>query len=81
MTQRDLPTYAIVELLMRLANYNSLVGDYKDHRIYSEGVMVKTSGGTISFSSEIIMQQFENPEMITENELLEIASSAFSPAY
>ncbi|HEY4322911.1 MAG TPA: hypothetical protein VGN20_02965 [Mucilaginibacter sp.] len=79
MQRNNLPTYAIVELLMRLAHYNSLVGDYKDHRIYSEGVMVKTSGGTISFPSELIMQQFENPEMISENQLLEIASSAFSP--
>jgi len=79
MLKQNIPTYAIVELLMRLSRYNSLVGDYKGHSIHSEGVMVKTSGGTVSFPSALIMQQLETPQSITEAELLEIASSSFCP--
>ena len=81
MQKQNLPTYAIVELLMRLAHYNSLVGDYKNHSVFTDGVIVKTSGGTINFPTALIMKQFENPELITENELLEIATSCFSPSY
>ena len=79
MPKQNLPTYAIVELLMRISHYNSTLGDYKNHSIYNDGVMVKTSGGTISFPITLIMQQFENPELITEKELLEMATSSFLP--
>jgi len=78
MHKNNLPTYAIVELLMRLAQHNNSIGDYKNHSAFDEGVMVKTSGGTIRFPMALIMQQFENPEMVSDNVLLNIASS-FKP--
>ncbi|WP_183557294.1 hypothetical protein [Mucilaginibacter sp. SP1R1] len=73
MPKHNLPTYAIVELLIRLSQYNYLIGDYKNHSVFDTGVMVKTSGGSISFPASIIMKQFENPSAITESELAKIA--------
>jgi hypothetical protein len=79
MPKHNLPTYAIVELLMRLAPHNNLIGDYKNHSIYNEGVVVKTSGGIIRFPEALIMQQFETPELVTDHALLQTASS-FKPS-
>jgi hypothetical protein len=40
--------------------------------------MVKTTGGTIRFPLDLIVQQFENPELITDMALLNTAIS-FKP--
>ncbi len=74
MTKNNLPTYAIVELIIRLAKYNDSIGDYKDHAVYDSEVIVKTSGGTIIFPQMLIIKQFESPEMITEDELIAICT-------
>ena len=73
MTRSNLPTYAIVELLIRLAHINPFIGDYKDHLIYDDGFVVKTNRGTITFSKDIIMQQFHDPDQITDNHLVALA--------
>jgi hypothetical protein len=78
MQKSNLPTYAIVELLMRIAQHNNSIGDYKNHSAYDEGVMVKTSGGTIRFPMELVMQQFENPDLVTDTVLLNTVVS-FKP--
>jgi hypothetical protein len=41
--------------------------------MYDDGVIIKTTGGTIPFSKNIIRQQFETPELITEIDLRVIA--------
>lgn len=74
MARNSLPTYAIVELLIRINAYNDSIGDYKDHAMYDDETIVKTSTGTIRLRQDIIKQQFESPETITENELARIAS-------
>ena len=73
MFTHNLPTYVIVELLIRLSQYNYLIGEYKNHSVFNAGVMVMTSGGSISFPANIITQQFEDPTSITESELAGIA--------
>jgi len=78
MPKHNLPTYAIVELLMRLEQHNKSIGDYKNHSIYDEGVMVKTTCGIIRFPQKLIMQQFENPDSVSDHALIETASS-FKP--
>jgi hypothetical protein len=79
MPKRNLPTYAIVELLIRLESHNQLIGGYKDHYINNEEVKIKTAGGVIIFSKALIMQQFENPDLISDETLLELSSS-FKPS-
>ena len=69
MPKSNLPTYAIVELLIRLEKHNSSIGDYKNHTEFDGGVIVKTSGGSIEFPKALVEQQFHNPERITEREL------------
>lgn len=73
MTRNHLPTYVIVELLIRLSQHNYLIGDYKYHSVFDTGVMVKTSGGSISFPTQIALQQFENPTTISDEQLSQIA--------
>jgi len=70
MAKNNLPTYAIVELLIRLTKHNEAIGDYKDHAVYDTDVIVKTSSGTIVFPQTIVIRQFESPESITDDELV-----------
>ena len=79
MAKNNLPTYAIVELLIRLAKHNEAIGDYKDHAVYDDEVIVKTSGGTIVFPQTIVIKQFESPELITEDELI-TTGAGFKPS-
>ena len=74
MPKHNLPAYAIVELLMRLSHYNELIGDYKGHTIRTENVLVKTTGGGITFPVKLVMQQFENPETIDNDALVSVAA-------
>ena len=71
MFKSNLPTYVIVELLIRLEPFNNLIGDYKNHTIYGDGVIVKTTGGTIEFSKSLVMDQFNSPEKISDEILKE----------
>ncbi|MEN0052260.1 MAG: hypothetical protein AAGC65_01260 [Mucilaginibacter sp.] len=73
MPKSTLPTYAIVELLIRLSQYNHLIGNYKDHSIFDSGVMVKTSTGSIKLPLNIIQRQFDSPDFISESELSTLA--------
>ncbi|HVV54376.1 MAG TPA: hypothetical protein VHC47_03575 [Mucilaginibacter sp.] len=75
MARNSLPTYAIVELLIRLNAHDDSIGDYKDHTMYDDEVIVKTSNGTIRLTQALVQQQFEAPETITENELVQITSA------
>lgn len=73
MSKDSLPTYAIVELLIRLEDINPLIGSYKDHVPHEYGVMVKTTNGHINFSRQLVMQQFNNPGLIDATELKAVA--------
>ncbi|OCX50851.1 hypothetical protein BEL04_19175 [Mucilaginibacter sp. PPCGB 2223] len=79
MTKDTLPTYAIVELLIRLAQIGPHIGDYKDHAIYTDTVIVKTTLGHITFSKSLIKAQFNQPELISDTELKN-AAATFKPA-
>lgn len=73
MPEHPLPTYVIIELLIRLVPHNFMIGDYKNHSVFDTGVMVRTSGGSISIPKGIVIQQFENPGSITDSELAKAA--------
>ena len=74
MPKDNLPTYAIVELLIRVEKHDPAIGDYKNHSESADGVVVKTTLGSIRFPQSLIMQQFETPELISDDELAVIAS-------
>jgi hypothetical protein len=73
MPKSNLPTYAIVELLIRLSKFDSSIGNYKNHAIYDDEVIVKTSQGHIRLPAALVMQQFEAPELITDEQLKKVA--------
>jgi hypothetical protein len=74
MGQNNLPTYAIVELLIRLELHDPAIGSYKNHSLSDNGVMVKTTSGSIRFPQSLVMQQFETPEAISDAELATVAA-------
>jgi hypothetical protein len=74
MPRHNLPVYAIVELLMLLSQHDKSIGDYRGHTIRDQRVVVKTSGGSITFPHSLIMRQFSEPETITKRELMNVAS-------
>ena len=78
MFKSNLPTYVLVELLIRISSFDNKIGDYKNHTYFDDGVMVKTNQGTIHFPESLVMNQFQTPELITEQALIETAAS-FKP--
>jgi hypothetical protein len=74
MPKHNLPVYAIVELLMLLAQHDRSIGDYRGHTIRDQRVVVKTSGGSITFPLALIMRQFSDPDSINKRELMNLAS-------
>lgn len=78
MPKHNIPVYAIVELLMLLAQQDTSVGDYRGHTIRNNQVLVKTTGGSIIFSEALIMKQFSEPENITKIDLMN-ALSLYKP--
>jgi hypothetical protein len=52
---------------------------FKNHCVYDEGVIVKTTPGIIRFPEALIMQQFEDTDLATGNALLRIVIS-FKPS-
>lgn len=75
MSSSSLPLYAVIELLIRVSEYNPSIGDYKDHARHTQGYVIKTTNGTILFSKQIIETQFKHPEDITKPMLQQLASS------
>jgi hypothetical protein len=78
MPKNHLPTYAIVELLIRLSVHNPAIGNYKTHNHYESEVLVRTTSGTIVLSHQLVLMQFERPEQITDAELATL-SGTFNP--
>ncbi|MCC8408861.1 hypothetical protein LJ707_07960 [Mucilaginibacter sp. UR6-1] len=75
MPNATLPAYAIVELLIRLSGINKQIGDYKGHTIRNGFINVKTTGGTVKLTPDLVMQQFNAPEQIGVEQLILTASS------
>ncbi len=70
-----LPVYAIVELLIRLTDFEPQIGDYRGHRAVDDQVIVKTTNGSIILSNDLVLRQFHTPENITTDELIRLAAS------
>ncbi len=78
MRSMSVPIYAIVELLIRLEEYNPKIGNYKDHAITEKNVRVTTSTGHILFPLSLVMNQFHSPEAIDET-TLKLMAVSYSP--
>jgi hypothetical protein len=68
----QISVYVIYELLIRLQELNPAVGDYVSNKRSSDGILVRTSNGTIDIPEGILSAQFNNPSSITQNEILNL---------
>ncbi len=78
MNAQNIPVYAIVEVLIRVSNFDEGIGNYLNHVVQPEWVVIRTSKGVITFSNDLIAKQLEQPEKITNEELLD-ALANFEP--
>lgn len=78
MPKHNIPVYAIVELLILIAQHDNSIGDYRGHTVRDNHVLVKTTGGSLTFSHALIMKQFSDPEHVDRTDLLS-ALSTFRP--
>lgn len=56
-----------MELLLRAAELSVEVGEYIDHTLHPQGVIVRTQKGIINFSRELIDKQFSHPENVNRH--------------
>lgn len=71
----QIPVYVIYELLIRLQELNPGVGDYMLNKKTANGILVRTSSGTINLPEEILFRQFNDPASISQLELLTLLES------
>lgn len=68
----EIPVYVIYELLIRLNELNTDVGDYISNKKINQGILVRTSTGIIALSDEILSRQFHDPSTISQQEILDL---------
>lgn len=68
MEEKDIPLYVIVELLIRLSEFES-VGNYKNHYIKDGQAYIFTQRMEIRIPVSLLLRQFEQPEDISMYEL------------
>lgn len=69
MPKNNIPVYAIVELLILLAEQDQSIGNYKGHTMRLNNVLVKTSTGNLTIPQSLIMKQFAEPEKVSSKDL------------
>ncbi|MFC6099157.1 hypothetical protein [Olivibacter domesticus] len=68
-TDIQIPIFVIHELIIRLQEIDSLVGDYKHHYFSSNEAIVETTHLQLRFPMYLLRKQFQDPELIDQNEL------------
>jgi hypothetical protein len=68
----QISVYVIYELLIRLQELNPAVGEYVSNKRSGDGILVRTSSGTIDIPESILSTQFNNPSLITQDEILSL---------
>ncbi|MEH6307727.1 hypothetical protein RYH73_18890 [Olivibacter sp. CPCC 100613] len=65
----QIPVFVIHELIIRLQEIDPLVGEYKHHYFSAEEAVVETSHLQLRFPMYLLRQQFQDPELISHDEL------------
>lgn len=68
-------TFAILEILVRLASFNPMIGTYICHHISAGDVTITTTTGTIIIPLDLLTSQERNPELLDETTLRLLAHS------
>lgn len=66
----QIAVYVIYELLIRLQEINPAVGEYLMNKIIEDGILVRTTSGSIPIPDSILLRQFNDPASISQHEIL-----------
>ncbi len=76
----NIPLYIYYELLIRLSEIESEIGHYVSSTGDQEVCIIRTTNGTIKVPLNVLKRQFEDPNLIG-NEELKALSLTFRPNY
>ncbi|MGN7988851.1 hypothetical protein ACTJKC_15985 [Pedobacter sp. 22226] len=76
----NFPLYIYYELLIRLSEIESEIGHYVSSTADQEICIIRTTNGTVKVPLNLVKRQFEDPNLIS-NEELKVLSKTFRPNY
>ncbi|QDW25843.1 hypothetical protein FFJ24_013835 [Pedobacter sp. KBS0701] len=76
----NIPLYIYYELLIRLSEIESEIGYYVSSTANEEVCILRTTNGTLKVPVNFLKRQFEDPNLINQDELT-VLSKGFNPGY
>ncbi|WP_316828301.1 hypothetical protein [Pedobacter miscanthi] len=76
----NFPLYIYYELLIRLSEIESEIGHYVSSTADHEICIIRTTNGTVKVPVNLVKRQFEDPNLISTEEL-KVLSKTFRPNY
>ncbi|GAA4214460.1 hypothetical protein GCM10022289_48090 [Pedobacter jeongneungensis] len=76
----NFPLYIYYELLIRLSEIESEIGHYVSSTADQEICIIRTTNGTVKVPLNLVKRQFEDPNLIS-NEELKVLGKTFRPNY
>ena len=75
MEEHSAQAVIIVELISRLYVIDKKIGTYCGHVIKNNGIIAKTTAGTVYLPLKLIKKQLASPDSITDDDLLTVIST------
>jgi hypothetical protein len=76
----NFPLYIYYELLIRLSEIEAEIGHYVSSTADHEVCIIRTTNGTVKVPANVLKRQFEDPNLIG-NEELKLLIKTFRPNY
>lgn len=76
----NIPLYIYYELLIRLSEIEAEIGHYVSSTADHEICIIRITNGTIKVPINLLKKQFDDPNLI-DNEELKVLSQTFRPNY
>ncbi|CAH0265326.1 hypothetical protein [Pedobacter sp. Bi36] len=76
----ELPTYVFVEMLIRISEFEVLIGEYLARTIIADDCIIRTTHGTVHVPVYLLQRQLINPESISSSEIALLAEG-FRPEF
>ncbi|TCC88581.1 hypothetical protein EZ428_18240 [Pedobacter frigiditerrae] len=68
----QIAVFIIYEILIRLQELDPDLGEYLMNRKTEDGILVRTSNGSIPIPDSILLRQFNDPKSISQFELQDL---------
>ncbi|WP_316846230.1 hypothetical protein [Pedobacter psychrodurus] len=76
----NFPLYIYYELLIRLSEIEAEIGHYVSSTADHEVCIIRTTNGTVKVPVNVLKRQFEDPNLISNEELM-LLIKTFRPNY